>query len=253
SLSARRVSCSDTPMRRRIAASSRSQRRPRISISPEVASRSPSAISSVVVLPAPLGPSRPKHSPRSTSRSRPRTASTGGLPGNVLVKLRQRMAEGMVSIVQFPRAASGTGSDPFRVDALNLQRWDWAFQLTVFYPKLWAPNWFRRPWHGCQDPKVLCPGVHPVRRPIRGLFSRSPLPETSSGLPPRSTVGPSTQEHRTDRHRLGRGHPHAPGVSQSLVVGSRTDARPVAADRRGRACRSGYSRVARRDLVRQEG
>ena len=57
------------------------QRRPRTSTSPDVASSSPSRISMVVVLPAPLGPSRPKHSPRSTSRSSPRTASTGGFAG----------------------------------------------------------------------------------------------------------------------------------------------------------------------------
>src|SRR5580658_8028800 len=36
----------------------------------------PSQISMVVVLPAPLGPSRPKHSPRATSRSMPSTATT---------------------------------------------------------------------------------------------------------------------------------------------------------------------------------
>ena len=36
----------------------------------------PSRISMVVVLPAPFGPSRPKHSPVSMVRSRPRTAST---------------------------------------------------------------------------------------------------------------------------------------------------------------------------------
>ena len=39
---------------------------------------SPSSISTVVVLPAPLGPSSPKHSPGHTSRSRPSTASTSG-------------------------------------------------------------------------------------------------------------------------------------------------------------------------------
>ena len=37
--------------------------RPRISTSPEVGCSKPSRISMVVVLPAPLGPSRPKHSP----------------------------------------------------------------------------------------------------------------------------------------------------------------------------------------------
>ena len=55
-------------------------RMPRISISPAVGSSRPSSISMVVVLPAPLGPSTPKHSPFSTAKSMPRTASTGGLP-----------------------------------------------------------------------------------------------------------------------------------------------------------------------------
>ena len=40
------------------------------------AARYPSRISTVVVLPAPLGPSRPNTSPRRTSNERPRTAST---------------------------------------------------------------------------------------------------------------------------------------------------------------------------------
>src|SRR5258708_19545882 len=43
----------------------------------------------VVLLPAPLGPSRPKNSPASTPNEIPRTASTGGLlrrPGYVLTK-----------------------------------------------------------------------------------------------------------------------------------------------------------------------
>ena len=40
------------------------------------AARKPSRISTVVVLPAPFGPSRAKISPRRTSRSMPRTAST---------------------------------------------------------------------------------------------------------------------------------------------------------------------------------
>src|SRR5262245_4441678 len=80
------------PIRRRISAASRSQLRPRTSTSPDVASRIPSMISMVVVLPAPFGPSRPKHSPVRTSRSRPRTASTGGRPGYVFTRFRQRMA-----------------------------------------------------------------------------------------------------------------------------------------------------------------
>src|SRR5438874_2309024 len=50
----------------------------------------------VVVLPAPLGPSRPKHSPARTSRSRPLTASTG--PPRALYcfrRSRQRIATSM--------------------------------------------------------------------------------------------------------------------------------------------------------------
>ena len=57
---------------------------PRISTSPEVGSSSPSRISTVVVLPAPFGPSRPKHSPALDleieavdGRRRPRNASRG--------------------------------------------------------------------------------------------------------------------------------------------------------------------------------
>ena len=46
-------------------------RRPRISTSPASGSSSPSRISIVVVLPAPFGPSSPKHSPRSTRKREP--------------------------------------------------------------------------------------------------------------------------------------------------------------------------------------
>src|ERR1019366_8851809 len=60
----------------------------------------------VVVLPAPLGPSRPKHSPVRTSSSRPSTATTSL---NVLRKLRTcRAATGMagsLSLVSRPSAA----------------------------------------------------------------------------------------------------------------------------------------------------
>src|SRR5947207_203868 len=60
----------------RSSCSSVCQRLPRTSTSPESASRSPSQISIVVVLPAPFGPSRPKHSPVGTVRSRSETART---------------------------------------------------------------------------------------------------------------------------------------------------------------------------------
>src|SRR6516225_3279339 len=72
---------------------------PSTSTSPEVASTSPSMISIVVVLPAPFGPSSPKHSPASTVRSSPRTASTGGLPSYVLNRLLQRIAPVIPKII----------------------------------------------------------------------------------------------------------------------------------------------------------
>src|SRR2546427_1446884 len=51
-------------------------RLPRISTSPRSGGVSPSRISMVVVLPAPLGPSSPKHSRALTVRSSPATATT---------------------------------------------------------------------------------------------------------------------------------------------------------------------------------
>src|SRR5688572_25730954 len=58
------------------APASASHLRPSTSTSPESRRVRPSQISIVVVLPAPLGPKRPKHSPASTVRSRPFTATT---------------------------------------------------------------------------------------------------------------------------------------------------------------------------------
>src|ERR1043166_3002445 len=51
---------------------------PRTTTSPPSFGVSPSRISIVVVLPAPFGPSMPKHSPRLTSRSTPFTEGTSG-------------------------------------------------------------------------------------------------------------------------------------------------------------------------------
>src|SRR6266576_3522274 len=62
---------------------------PRISTSPLSGRMRPSRISMVVVLPAPLGPSRPKHSPAPTARSNPLTATTSP---KRLVRARQLMA-----------------------------------------------------------------------------------------------------------------------------------------------------------------
>src|SRR6185437_5690495 len=46
--------------------------------SPELGGRIPSMISIVVVLPAPLGPKRPKHMPSGTAKETPSTAVTDG-------------------------------------------------------------------------------------------------------------------------------------------------------------------------------
>src|SRR5580704_5489286 len=51
--------------------------KPNTETCPPLRGRKPSRISTVVVLPAPLGPSRPKTSPVWISKSSPRTASTG--------------------------------------------------------------------------------------------------------------------------------------------------------------------------------
>src|SRR3979411_3336097 len=70
------VSCSWIPIRWRSSSAWSRQLCPSIWTVPASGEISPSQISIVVVLPAPLGPSRPKHSPRSTLRLRPFTATT---------------------------------------------------------------------------------------------------------------------------------------------------------------------------------
>src|SRR5258706_10391768 len=64
------------PMRSRKERASRDQRRPSTCTVPASGWFSPSRISTVVVFPAPLGPSNPKHSPTPIDRSTPSTATT---------------------------------------------------------------------------------------------------------------------------------------------------------------------------------
>src|SRR5215211_506878 len=64
------------PIRARIWSASRSQVRPSTRTFPEVGGWSPSRISTVVVFPAPFGPSRPTHCPPGISMSIPWTATT---------------------------------------------------------------------------------------------------------------------------------------------------------------------------------
>src|SRR5882672_4250722 len=98
--SGRCVSCSETPRRCRSTRSSLLQRIPSTSTLPAVGSFSPSRISTVVVLPAPFGPSRPKHSPAPTSRSSPSTAVTSPY---FLTSFSQRSAAG-TDTLPAPRA-----------------------------------------------------------------------------------------------------------------------------------------------------
>ena len=73
-----------------------------IVISPASGRVSPSIISSVVVLPAPFGPRRPKTSPEATVRSTPATASTFG---NCLRSPRTAICSGMRGEYRDSRAA----------------------------------------------------------------------------------------------------------------------------------------------------
>ena len=68
--------CRTTPIRARRARSPRPGSWPRTETAPALGRRWPSRISAIVVLPAPLGPSRQNTSPRATSKLTPRTAWT---------------------------------------------------------------------------------------------------------------------------------------------------------------------------------
>src|SRR5688500_12925367 len=78
------------PSRVRSQRASVAQLRPSTSTVPLSGVNRPSRISIDVVLPAPFGPSNPKHSPRRTSRSRPATAVTAPY---LLTRPRQRTAD----------------------------------------------------------------------------------------------------------------------------------------------------------------
>jgi hypothetical protein len=67
--------CGTTPTRMRASRAARGTGAPTSSIVPPSGSIRPRQQRSVVVLPAPLGPSSPKHSPRRMSNDNPRTTS----------------------------------------------------------------------------------------------------------------------------------------------------------------------------------
>ena len=94
-----RVSCSATPIRSRSAPRRVAHDRPQqLDLAGADGSRSPSRISTVVVLPAPFGPSRPKHSPRRIPRSSPSTATTAAPgpppPDPTSARARRKFSEG---------------------------------------------------------------------------------------------------------------------------------------------------------------
>src|SRR5436190_4656140 len=95
-------------MRCRTFAGSRRRSTPAIVASPPSGLISVASIRSVVVLPAPLGPRKPKISPRCTAKSTPRTAST-------LVTLRRRLVlnvlrKPLASIIEPPVCGAGRGA-----------------------------------------------------------------------------------------------------------------------------------------------
>src|SRR6187401_851387 len=94
------------PSRARNGRLSPCQRSPSTSTSPASGIRRPSKISTVVVLPAPFGPSMPKHSPARTSRSRPATAATSPYR---LVRPLQRNADATI-----PRSIAAEKRDDIR-------------------------------------------------------------------------------------------------------------------------------------------
>ena len=100
------VSCSWMPMRWRSSSAPVAQFSPSSSTVPASGAVSPSQISMVVVLPAPFGPSRPKHSPRVTSRSRPSTATTSA---KALRSPRSR-SDGPFSLCIYSIGQHGSGS-----------------------------------------------------------------------------------------------------------------------------------------------
>ena len=70
-----RTPSGSTPSRRLASTGSAHTSWPSTYAAPASGRSSPTAIDSVVVLPAPLGPSRPKNEPAGTSRSTPATAT----------------------------------------------------------------------------------------------------------------------------------------------------------------------------------
>src|SRR5580658_6759423 len=130
------------PSRCRSSAACELQRIPSNSTSPESGSVRPSQISMVVVLPAPLGPSRPKHSPVRTSRSRPSTATTSL---NVLRRLRTRSAAvGVEAGICFSIARGDPGSGARIVQCKMILKCagDWENSLNDTW--IWNGNTWRQ-------------------------------------------------------------------------------------------------------------
>src|SRR5919106_5119396 len=84
----------------------RSQLRPSTRTLPVVGGCSPSRISTVVVFPAPFGPSRPTHCPGGTSRSIPSTATTSS---NRFTSPRTSIASALIAS-SMPKMRQGRGA-----------------------------------------------------------------------------------------------------------------------------------------------
>src|SRR5262245_38327793 len=87
---------------------------PRISIAPTSGPSTFMTMRRVVVLPAPLGPSRPKTLPRGTSSDRSFTAVW---PAKAFVTPLRRMAYSLTGVLPIVRARGGAGSPACRAGA----------------------------------------------------------------------------------------------------------------------------------------
>src|SRR4051812_47349240 len=106
SVMSRLSSCGTTPHSARATFDCRGSVNPRTSISPSSAIACAVSIRIVVLLPAPLGPSRPTHVPTGTSRSRPSTAVIGP---KRLTTPRRRMARSLTPSQYSRQARAETG------------------------------------------------------------------------------------------------------------------------------------------------
>src|SRR5947207_7300667 len=114
-----------TPITRLRASRSRSRERPSMVTSPAVGRSRPVSILMVVLLPAPLGPRKPKKRPRGTSKER---SSTATFLRKALVRWRTTMAGPPGGLIRDEYIHPGGGSTAYHPAAMRLDElmpaWD---------------------------------------------------------------------------------------------------------------------------------